>query len=220
MTKRIPDNPDTPGIPGIPGADKSPQSGRSAKIDSPYRISLHNMPGHPGSHWEQELCFPLSSEWTNGAVTLVGAEIPCRVELTAVSEGILARVTGEIETAAECSRCLDPVHEVLTLDETQMFFFPESLDAAREAAGEDSVDILEVSDDNQIDLEPLLRDNLVLALPNLPLCEENCRGLCPDCGERLDTLPEDHHHEVIDPRWAALGDLAKALRENSKDTDQ
>ncbi|NMW64670.1 hypothetical protein HHJ78_03790 [Mobiluncus mulieris] len=187
---------------------------RRDKTGSPYRLDLHALPGNPGSRLEFDWRFPLSPEWTNSVVRLEGTEIPCRVELTAVSEGILAHITGEVGTVAQCSRCLDPVHEVLSLDETQMFFFPESLDSAREQAGEDSVDILEVSDDNQIDLEPLLRDNLVLALPNLPLCDENCRGLCPDCGERLDMLPADHHHENIDPRWAALGDLAKSLREN------
>ena len=55
-----------------------------------------------------------------------------------------------------------------------------------------------------LDLEPSLRDAVVLALPLTPLCREDCAGLCAECGERLDDLPEDHAHDAPDPRWAAL----------------
>jgi uncharacterized protein len=43
-------------------------------------------------------------------------------------------------------------------------------------------------------------------LPLTPLCQPDCAGLCPDCGERLDDLPVGHAHSVIDPRWAALAE--------------
>ena len=55
-----------------------------------------------------------------------------------------------------------------------------------------------------IDLEPALRDAVVLALPPNPLCREDCRGLCPECGVPWDELPDDHGHEQVDSRWAAL----------------
>ena len=55
-----------------------------------------------------------------------------------------------------------------------------------------------------IDLEPELRDAVVLALPNHPLCREDCPGLCPECGAHWDDLPADHSHRQVDPRWAAL----------------
>ena len=58
-----------------------------------------------------------------------------------------------------------------------------------------------------LDLEPVLRDAVVLALPLTPLCQEDCSGLCVECGERLDDLPEDHAHGTPDPRWAALQGL-------------
>jgi uncharacterized protein len=45
---------------------------------------------------------------------------------------------------------------------------------------------------------------VVLALPLTPLCREDCAGLCAECGERLDDLPQDHAHDAPDPRWAAL----------------
>ena len=55
-----------------------------------------------------------------------------------------------------------------------------------------------------LDLEPVLRDAVVLALPLTPLCRPDCAGLCAECGERLDDLPDDHAHDAPDPRWAAL----------------
>ncbi len=58
-----------------------------------------------------------------------------------------------------------------------------------------------------IDLEPAVRDAVVLALPTNPLCRDDCPGLCSECGVHWDDLPEDHTHEQTDPRWAALHNL-------------
>ena len=62
------------------------------------------------------------------------------------------------------------------------------------------------------DLEALLRDNLVEALPLQPVCKPDCRGLCPQCGVDLNEHP-DHHHEVLDDRWDALRGLRDQLEE-------
>jgi uncharacterized protein len=59
-----------------------------------------------------------------------------------------------------------------------------------------------------LDLEPAVRDAVVLTLPVSPLCRPDCPGLCPECGVRLDDLPADHSHEDVDPRWAALRNLS------------
>jgi len=60
-----------------------------------------------------------------------------------------------------------------------------------------------------VDLEPVLRDAVVTALPFQPVCRPDCQGLCPECGIRLEDAPDDHVHEQLDPRWAALAALAK-----------
>ena len=62
-----------------------------------------------------------------------------------------------------------------------------------------------------LDLEPALRDAVVLELPLSPLCEEGCEGLCVECGQRLDDLPAGHSHEQLDPRWAALAAMKDGL---------
>jgi uncharacterized protein len=60
-----------------------------------------------------------------------------------------------------------------------------------------------------LDLEPLLRDAVVLALPFQPLCREDCPGLCIECGARLADDPDHQHEEAIDPRWATLQGLTE-----------
>jgi uncharacterized protein len=60
--------------------------------------------------------------------------------------------------------------------------------------------------DDLIDLLPVLRDAVVIDLPLAPLCSEECLGLCPECGVRLQDDPQ-HQHQTSDPRWAALADL-------------
>ena len=71
--------------------------------------------------------------------------------------------------------------------------------------GADEDEIREL-DGDLVDVEPAIRDTLVPALPFQPLCRPDCPGLCVECGAHLADDP-DHHHDVRDPRWAALEDL-------------
>ena len=66
-----------------------------------------------------------------------------------------------------------------------------------------------VVDDEQIDLEQVIRDAVVLSLPFQPVCRKNCLGLCPDCGVKLAENPHHVHETAADPRWSALEELRK-----------
>lgn len=138
-----------------------------------------------------------------------GSPIDLELRLESVMEGVLVSGTADLEIAAECSRCLDPVswHEDVHLSE--LFRYPAT-DARGALVEEDEGDddpLPEVQDD-LIDLLPVLRDAVVLDLPLAPLCSDDCLGLCPTCGFRLEDDP-DHAHEAVDPRWAALAALAE-----------
>jgi uncharacterized protein len=65
--------------------------------------------------------------------------------------------------------------------------------------------LIEIDDD--LDVEPVLRDAVVLALPLNPVCDPECPGLCPECGARLADDPDHTHEAAIDPRWSALKEL-------------
>jgi DUF177 domain-containing protein len=128
-----------------------------------------------------------------------GAPLDLDLRLESATEGVL--VTGTVQTTVtgECGRCLEPVAEEFAVEVFELFAYPGS--ATAETTEEDEVDRVV---DDMIDVEPVVRDAVVLGLPPTPLCRPDCAGLCPTCGQRLDGLPADHAHEVLDPRWAAL----------------
>jgi uncharacterized protein len=130
---------------------------------------------------------------------LEGAPLDLELRLESATEGVL--VTGTVATTVtgECGRCLDPVTEEFVVEVCELFAYPGSVTA--ETTDEDEVDRVV---DELIDVEPVVRDAVVLGLPQTPLCQPDCAGLCPTCGQRLDDLPAGHAHEVLDPRWASL----------------
>jgi uncharacterized protein len=136
------------------------------------------------------------------------AELAVALRLESVSEGVLVSgtVTGPVE--GECSRCLRPINETLEVTIQELFAYAHS--TTDETTDEDEVGRLQ---GDLIDLAPVLRDAVVLALPTNPLCREDCPGLCPECGVRWDELPDDHNHRQVDPRWAALTQITRKIEE-------
>jgi uncharacterized protein len=129
-----------------------------------------------------------------------GADIELDVLLESVVEGVLVSGTAHAPIAGECSRCLDPIKgDAIDVDFTELYAYPDS--ATEQTTDEDEIARLV---DDLVDLEPVVRDATVLALPSAPLCTPDCAGLCPDCGGKWVDLGPDHRHETIDPRWAAL----------------
>jgi len=130
------------------------------------------------------------------------AELDLDLRLESVTEGVLVSGTVTAPLEGECGRCLDPVSAQITVHIQELFAYPNS--STENTADDDEVHRME---GELIDFEPVVRDEVVLALPITPLCRPECAGLCPDCGQRLDDLPPGHAHEAIDPRWAGLAGL-------------
>ena len=124
------------------------------------------------------------------------------------------RLTGTVKTELElaCSRCLEPYR--MPIDrEFDLRYLPS---AAAEQRDDDADDGDEVEDDDvaitfyrdeQIDLDELLREQFYLALPMKPLCREDCKGICPQCGTNRNTAPCDCNPQWEDPRLAGLKTL-------------
>ncbi len=119
-------------------------------------------------------------------------------------EGVLVTGSAQVVLEGECVRCLEPIEDSLEVDLQELFVYDDPAHTARGGDEDDGVSRLE---GDLIDLEPLLRDAVVLALPFQPLCREDCPGLCIDCGARLADDPNHRHDAPVDPRWAALGDV-------------
>src|SRR4051812_9022063 len=184
----------------------SPSRSRATSSDvrrpaaNPWRLDLRGLGRRAGSMQELELTLPAPAEWRVELIGVPeGGDVHARLRLESVMEGVL--VTGDLDVpvTGSCARCLEPIEDTLHLDVQELYAYEGSTTEA--TSEEDEVRRVE---GDFLDLEPLVRDAVVLSLPLAPVCTEDCAGLCVDCGQRLDDLPPDHVHEVVDPRWAGL----------------
>jgi uncharacterized protein len=141
-----------------------------------------------------------------------GSAIELDLRLEAVIEGVLVSGTARAHLTGECVRCLEPLTSELEVQFQELYYYPDQ-DVAFEQ--DDEAQRLE---GELLDLEPVLRDSVVLALPLQPVCRDDCPGLCPQCGFRLADDP-GHSHEAVDSRWAALGGLLDHGTDRTTETD-
>lgn len=124
-------------------------------------------------------------------------------------DGTRTRVKGNIATvvSTECSRCLEPVAKDIDLEFEAVFVdaTDEPTDDEIEVAG-DALDESLIMDDT-IDMSEVVREQLILAMIEKVLCREDCKGLCPQCGENRNLIDCKCEENAIDPRWAALKNL-------------
>jgi DUF177 domain-containing protein len=173
---------------------------RRADPRSPYVFDVRPLGRRPGSMREQRRRLPAPAGLGSDLIGVPeGAPLAVDVRLESVTEGVLVTGTVTAPLAGECARCLDPITDELVAEVVELFAYPDSVTDETSSADE----VLRIEGD-LLDLEPVVRDVVVTALPWTPLCRPDCAGLCPTCGRRLDELPADHTHESIDPRWAAL----------------
>ncbi len=179
-----------------------PQNASPARPDpsGPWVIDTRDLGRRPGSMrtYHREAPAPAGLGW--GVIGVPeGGDVRVDVRLESVMEGVLVSGTAVAEITGECARCLDPMTDRLEVALTELFAYPQS-------ATDDTTEPDEVSRivADLVDLEPVVRDAVILALPQVPLCREGCPGLCPECGGRRAELEPDHGHETMDPRWAVL----------------
>jgi uncharacterized protein len=154
----------------------------------------------------------------------VGADMHLDVKFEAVTEGVLVTWSATAPLAGECARCLRPLATSVTASFTELYLYADGRRThdkhdkhdkhdrrnSREWFDEDTEqdDEERYLDGDLLDLEPVLRDAVVLALPMSPLCLQDCPGLCVECGVPLaDAGPGHRHDDSPDPRWAALEQL-------------
>lgn len=129
-----------------------------------------------------------------------GSPVELDLRLEAVMEGVLVTGTAKAGLEGECVRCLAPVTDEVAVSFQELFMYD---DRDQRHGGDPDDDVRRLEGD-LLDLEPLLRDAVVLELPFQPLCEDDCPGLCAECGARLADDPDHAHEAAVDPRWATL----------------
>jgi uncharacterized protein len=165
---------------------------------APLVLDTRELGRRPGSERKVSLTAPAPADLGIEVLHVPeGSPIEFAIRLEAVVEGVLVTGVAQAELAGECVRCLEQIDSEITGD-FQVY------DGEDGDAEDDETRRLE---GDLVDLEPLLRDAVVLALPFQPLCQDDCPGLCAECGVRL-ADDRDHRHEAaVDPRWAALQQL-------------
>jgi uncharacterized protein len=156
------------------------------------------------NHGEQEPSAPIEAEDERAAEPVVAGP----VRLMHTQGGVLVQGKLHAQTTLTCSRCLEPVAVPLDIELVEIFTPTIDVLTGRPVQNEEEDRALWINDRHLLDLSEVLRQDLLLALPMHVLCREECRGLCPVCGQNLNQgscgcTPEP------DVRWAALLDLLK-----------
>lgn len=177
---------------------------------SPLVLDVRELGRRAGSLWETSRVVPAPADLGIAlARILEGGDLALDVRCESAGEGIWVTGTVAFTVVGECARCLDPMTWPQEASFSEMFAYPPTDHrGARVDAGDDEEDPPIYVEDDLIDLEPIVRDAVVLALPMAPVCADDCAGLCPTCGVRL-VVGHDHRHDTIDPRWEALRALTE-----------
>jgi len=127
------------------------------------------------------------------------------IERTSAEVVVKGSITGDAEV--ECSRCLKPLERNLKIDFQANFVTPEhfSVDKENEVPVSDlDTDVLE---GDRIDIKDIVREQILLNVPEQVFCEPDCKGLCPKCGANRNLIDCKCDLNETDPRWAALKNL-------------
>ncbi len=120
------------------------------------------------------------------------------LRLTRTAQGLYGQGKIRADVTAECSRCVENFEQPLAADIEELFVYPP------ERADEL---VLAIPETGILDLNPLFRETLILAVPLRPVCREDCLGLCPVCGGNRNLSACEHPDQSIDPRFESLKNL-------------
>jgi len=197
-------------------AEKPAATAASKAVEKAWKVDLRELGRRAGSMTAWDKTLPAQAGWGVEMIGVPeGAPVHLHLRLESVMEGVLVSGQVDVPVTGQCARCLEPLEDTLELDVQELYAYAGSTTEATSA--EDEVRRIE---GDQLDLAPLVRDTVVLTLPLSPTCTPDCAGLCVDCGERLDDLPPDHSHEVVDPRWAGLAARFTATTDSTTDSEE
>lgn len=166
---------------------------------TPFTVNVRDLVRRPGEMREHRLELEAPEQFGEGIVAVrQGSAVDLDVRLESVHEGVLASVEVSAVADGECSRCLREISLPVDVEFQELF-----------AYSSDEAFDYEVHDDH-VDLEPLVRDAVVLSLPFQPVCRPDCPGLDPVTGERLADSTARDPETPRDSRWDALAATAFA----------
>ena len=161
-------------------------------MQPPFRVVISDLLGTTGARRSEQLTGPLNIHLDQ---VIECGDATAELVFEAIADGLIVLGSVAADATLRCTRCLTDVSYEAEALIVQAYGLPS----------ED--EILEIESDGSIDLEPVLHDELSLALPLVPVCVEDCLGLCPVCGNDLNKDPCGGHAEESMSPFAALKDL-------------
>jgi uncharacterized protein len=186
--------------------------------------------GESGQEWQTEL----PREFIDGVLRgepptefHAGGAARVRARLTKMGRKVLVQSRFRVPLEGVCKRCLKKVRldEPIDLTLTYVPRDDASVDQPRRPTSQDdqepgsaaSFDLDTIDEEpysgKTIDLAPALREQILLAVPPSPLCDEACRGICPTCGKDLNAGDCGCEKTTLDPRWAKLKSIQLEKKE-------
>ena len=168
------------------------------------RIELENLEGSKGDF--ARVYQPDELNPVDDRVSLIApAAVKGKVRLS----GNQVFVNGHVDTRAqvECDRCLKPVEIPVNADFTLEYISGSDYESSQVVELTEAEMLVAVFDGEAIDVDEIVKEQVLLTVPTRGLCREDCKGICPECGTDRNTGECSCVTNDIDPRWAALKNL-------------
>ncbi|CAG4904355.1 DUF177 domain-containing protein [Acidithrix sp. C25] len=162
-----------------------------------FKVSVTKLLSHPGEPLEVELAGLIGDQFVSSAWVEEGSTTHLSGSLEAVHSGVMFSGVAKVNIVTECRRCLCHSKADLVVEIRELF---------ESDYKEDEGDTYPIHGEF-VDLEEMVRDAVVLALPPAPLCKEECAGLCVTCGVDKNLVSCGHDNQGRDPRFSILDQL-------------
>jgi uncharacterized protein len=168
------------------------------------RIELEKLEGGRG-----DFAHVYQPEELNPVDERVNLAQPAEVKGSIRRTGDVAVVNGHVETRVrvECDRCLKPVELPVSADFAIEYITGADYESSSAAALSEEELSVSVFDGESIDVDEIVKEQILLEVPARTLCRDDCKGICPECGIDLNSGQCNCAVDDVDPRWAALKSL-------------
>jgi uncharacterized protein len=165
------------------------------------RIELENLEGRKG-----DFAHVYQPDELNPVDERVRLTAPAAVNGKVRLSGNEVFVSGHVDSRAqvECDRCLQPVEAPVSADFTLDYITGSEYESSEVAELTEAEMSVAVFDGEGLDVDEIVKEQILLAVPTRMLCREDCKGICPECGIDRNTGECSCVADDIDPRWAAL----------------
>jgi uncharacterized protein len=171
----------------------------------PFALDIHTLSRQAGTIRHVERQVETTQAWDDVLIGLPAHSLVDLVcDLEAVGHGVLVTGLARYRLTGQCARCLTPLQRLAEVGFQELFVYLPSPGARDRPGRTEQAEDWPRTDGEIIDLEAVVRDAVVLDLPWTPLCEDDCAGLCVECGANLNRDPGHSHAEPIDARWGGL----------------